>query len=106
MTSKKYATIRYTALRLGVFVGCLAVLVLILSLRVLPSGFEDPDPLLVVMAALLLSGPLSWVLLRRERGEMSVQIVERVERAKSRLSAAQGEEDAAVDAAKAADTAK
>ncbi|MFG2195473.1 DUF4229 domain-containing protein [Streptomyces sp. NPDC048639] len=92
--SKQRATLRYTAMRLGVFAGCFLVVWGLTYFRLLPSGLGDSNFVWVVLLALILSAPLSWVLLRKQREAMSEQIVGTVDRAKTRLTANQAQEDA------------
>ncbi|MGW2562830.1 DUF4229 domain-containing protein [Streptomyces sp. NPDC001514] len=94
--SKTSATLRYTLMRLGVFAGCFFVLWGLVYLRVLPRGLGDSNLLWVLVLSVLLSAPLSFVLLRKQRDEMSEQIVAKVDRAKSRLEANRSQEDNAV----------
>jgi hypothetical protein len=65
--------VRYTVLRLLVFLGCLALLWL-LGLR------GEDDVLLLVVGAALLSAVLSYVGLRRFREDYSAQLAGRIER--------------------------
>ncbi|WP_420000475.1 DUF4229 domain-containing protein [Streptomyces boninensis] len=99
MTPKPSAALRYTTMRLGIFILCFVVLAGLVRLRVLPSGLGDSNYLWVLLLALVVSMPLSLVLLRRQRDEMSAQIVGRMDRAKERLDANRGMEDEAVDEA-------
>ncbi len=101
MSFKPSATIRYTAMRLGIFVGCLLLVAVLVNVGWVPAGLGDANPAWVVLLALVLSAPLSFVLLRRQRDEMSAQISERVAGAKGRLAANRSQEDAADDAARA-----
>jgi hypothetical protein len=94
VSSKQHATLRYTALRLGVFAACFLVVWALTYLRILPAGRGDSHLMWVLLLALVLSAPLSWVLLRRQRDAMSEQIVEKVDRAKERLATNQAQEDA------------
>ncbi|MGP3927261.1 DUF4229 domain-containing protein [Streptomyces sp. 8N616] len=93
-SGKQRATLRYTAMRLGIFAGCFLVVWGLTHLRVLPAGLGDSNLMWVLLLALVLSAPLSWVLLRKQRDAMSEQIVEKVDRAKERLAANQAQEDA------------
>ncbi|MFJ7158372.1 DUF4229 domain-containing protein [Streptomyces sp. NPDC101118] len=88
-------------MRLGIFVGCFFAVWGLVRLRVLPAGLGDSNLMWVVLLALVISAPLSFVLLRKQRDEMSVQISGRVEGAKDRLAANRSQEDAADDAARA-----
>lgn len=55
---------RYTALRFGLIVACFGVIWGLVRLRVLPAGLGDSNYLWVALLALIVSAPLSWVLLR------------------------------------------
>ncbi|MGW1881301.1 DUF4229 domain-containing protein [Streptomyces sp. NPDC001970] len=94
--SKTSATLRYTLMRLGVFAGCFFVLWGLVYLRVLPRGLGDANLLWVLVLAIVISAPLSFVLLRKQRDAMSEQIVTKVDRAKSRLEANRSQEDSAL----------
>lgn len=93
MSSKSHATLRYTVLRTGVFVGCLLVVAVLSYFGVVPRGIGRSNPLWIVLLALVLSAPLSYVLLRRQRDAMSEQIVSRVDRTKERIAASSSQED-------------
>lgn len=99
MSLKPSATIRYTAMRLGIFVGCLVLVAGLVRLGWVPSGLGDANPAWVVLLALVISAPLSFVLLRKQRDEMSVAISGRVAGAKDKLAANRSQEDDAVDEA-------
>jgi hypothetical protein len=73
--------------RLGLFVGC-AVLGYIAGLR----------GLLLLAAALLISGILSWFLLARQRAAMAEALGGAVTRNRSKLARRTAEEDAYADA--------
>ncbi|MBB5938035.1 DUF4229 domain-containing protein [Streptomyces zagrosensis] len=87
------ATLRYTAMRLGIFVGCFLVLWGLVHFGVVPSGLGDSNLLWVLLLSIVVSAPLSFVLLRKQRDEMSEQLVVKVDRAKDRLVANQTQED-------------
>ncbi|WP_411088482.1 DUF4229 domain-containing protein [Streptomyces sp. 061-3] len=91
--AKPSATIRYTLMRLSIFVGCLAVVAVAVTYGVLPSGLGGSNVMWIILLALLLSAPLSYILLRKQRDEMSAQIAPKIDRAKARLTANQGQED-------------
>ena len=91
--AKPSATIRYTLMRLSIFVGCLAVVAVAVNYGVLPSGLGGSNIMWIILLALLLSAPLSYVLLRKQRDEMSAQIAPKIDRAKARLAANQDQED-------------
>ncbi|MEU1076805.1 MULTISPECIES: DUF4229 domain-containing protein [unclassified Streptomyces] len=94
--AKPSATVRYTAMRVAVFVACLVFVALLVHFEIVPSGLGDANAIWVVLLALVLSAPLSFVLLRKQRDEMSAQIVTKVESAKARLEANRSQEDGAV----------
>ncbi|WP_411102238.1 DUF4229 domain-containing protein [Streptomyces sp. cmx-4-9] len=87
-------------MRLGIFVGCLLVVAGLVRMGWVPSGLGDANVAWVVLLALVLSAPLSFVLLRKQRDEMSQQISGRVAGAKDKLAANRNQEDAADDAAR------
>lgn len=91
--AKPSATIRYTAMRLSIFVGCFAVAAVAVHFGLLPSGAGGSNLIWVILLALVLSAPLSYVLLRKQRDEMSEQIVSTVGRTKARLEANRTRED-------------
>lgn len=91
---KSSAAIRYTAMRLAVFVGCLLVVGGLVQIGVVPKGLGDANFAWVILLALVLSAPLSFVLLRKQRDAMAAQIAGKVDQAKSRLDANRSREDA------------
>ncbi|MEC4017018.1 DUF4229 domain-containing protein [Streptomyces sp. H27-D2] len=99
MSLKPSATFRYTTMRLAVFVGCFLAVLVLVRLEVLPSGFGDSNLMWVVLLALVLSAPLSFILLRKQRDAMSESLVERVDRTKQRFAENRSQEDGANDAA-------
>ncbi|MFE5730686.1 DUF4229 domain-containing protein [Streptomyces sp. NPDC056528] len=86
--------LRYTVLRLGIFAGCFLALWGLVYVGALPRGLGDSNLLWVLVLAIVVSAPLSFVLLRGQRDRMSVEIVEKVDRAKGRLDANRSQEDA------------
>ena len=93
MSSKSHATLRYTAMRGGIFAVCLVVVAALAYVGVIPEGIGRSNPLWIVLVALLISAPLSFVLLRKQREQMSEQIVDGVDRAKEKLAANRSQED-------------
>ncbi|GGT13727.1 membrane protein [Streptomyces kurssanovii] len=87
------AAIKYTALRLAIFVGCFVVVAGLVQVGALPKGLGDSNFVWVVLLSLVLSAPLSFVLLRKQRDAMSAQIVTKVDSAKARLEANRKQED-------------
>jgi len=92
---------RYTLMRLGVFAGCLVVVWGLVYSGVFPRGLGESNGMWVVLLALLISAPISFVVLRRERDRASVQVVARVDRMKANLDANRSQEDAEDDSAPA-----
>jgi len=80
------SVVAYNLGRLGLFVGC-ALLGFIAGLR----------GLLLLAAALLVSGILSWFLLARQRAAMAEALGGAVTRNRSKLARRTAEEDAYVD---------
>ena len=93
--------LRYTLMRLGIFVGCLVVVWGLVHSGLAPRGLGDSNGLWIVLLALLVSAPISLVALREERDRASERIVRRVDRAKANLEANRNQEDAADDTARA-----
>ncbi|MFB7371705.1 DUF4229 domain-containing protein [Streptomyces sp. NPDC056222] len=88
------ATLRYTLMRLGIFAGCFFALWGLVYIGVLPRGLGDSNLLWVLLLSIVISAPLSFVLLRGQRDAMSEQIVAKVDRAKGRLAENRTREDA------------
>ncbi|MFM9369222.1 DUF4229 domain-containing protein [Streptomyces sp. Da 82-17] len=93
MAPKPSATVRYTAMRLGIFAACFFAIWGLVYIGVLPRGLGDSNLLWVLVLAIVVSAPLSFVLLRGQREEMSEQIAGKVDRAKSRLADNRSMED-------------
>ncbi len=92
--------LRYTLMRLGVLAGCFVVVWGLVRLGVAPRGLGDSNGLWMILLALLISAPISFVVLRKERDRASVQIVQRVDRMKANLDANRTQEDVADDPAR------
>jgi hypothetical protein len=93
--------LRYTLMRLGVFAGCFLVVWGLVATGIVPRGLGGSNYLWIALLALVVSAPLSFVLLRRERDRASEKIVARVDRAKANMDANRTMEDAADDASRA-----
>ncbi|MFH0516488.1 DUF4229 domain-containing protein [Streptomyces sp. M41] len=93
--------LRYTLMRLGIFVGCLVVVWGLVYSGLAPRGLGDSNGIWIVLLALVLSAPISFVVLRKERDRASERIVQRVDRMKSSLEASRSQEDVADDSARA-----
>ncbi|MER5707260.1 MULTISPECIES: DUF4229 domain-containing protein [unclassified Streptomyces] len=85
--------LRYSLMRLGIFAGCFFALWGLVYVGVLPRGLGDSNLLWVLVLSIVVSAPLSFVLLRKQRDDMSVEIVEKVDRAKGRLATNRSQED-------------
>ncbi|MBB5927153.1 DUF4229 domain-containing protein [Streptomyces echinatus] len=92
--------LRYTLMRLGIFAGCLVIVWGAVYSGIFPRGFGDSNALWVLLLSLVLSAPISWVVLRKERDRASVRIVDRVDRMKANLDANRSQEDLADDASR------
>ncbi|MFI1291697.1 DUF4229 domain-containing protein [Streptomyces sp. NPDC020792] len=92
--------LRYTLMRLGIFVGCLVVVWGLVYSGVAPRGLGSSNGLWIVTLALVISAPISFVVLRKERDRASVQVSERVDRMKANFEANAGQEDLADDRAR------
>ncbi|MEU2224100.1 DUF4229 domain-containing protein [Streptomyces sp. NPDC012751] len=93
--------LRYTLMRLGIFAGCLVVVWAAVYSGAFPRGFGDSNLLWVLLLSLVLSAPISWVVLRKERDRASVRIVQRVDRMKANLDANRSQEDVVDEASRA-----
>ncbi|QOV36388.1 DUF4229 domain-containing protein [Streptomyces ferrugineus] len=93
--------LRYTLMRLGIFVGCLVVVWGLVYSGLAPRGLGDSNGMWIVLLALVLSAPISFVVLRKERDRASAGIVQRVDRMKANLEANRSQEDTADDTARA-----
>ncbi|MDT0466053.1 DUF4229 domain-containing protein [Streptomyces gibsoniae] len=92
--------LRYTLMRLGIFAGCLVVVWGLVYSGLAPRGLGASNGMWMVLLALLISAPLSFVLLRGERDRASVQVVRKVDRMKANIEANRAQEDAADDTAR------
>ncbi|MCU7823288.1 DUF4229 domain-containing protein [Kitasatospora sp. DSM 101779] len=106
MSSRKsHATLRYTSLRASIFLGCLLLAILLGHFGVIPVAGSSGVVFLILLA-LLVSAPISYVVLSKQRDAMSEQIVDKVggmrTRTAQRIADQNAEEDAADDAARAA----
>ncbi|MDN0193550.1 DUF4229 domain-containing protein [Streptomyces sp. S.PNR 29] len=93
--------LRYTLMRLGIFVGCLVVVWGLVYAGVFPRGLGSSNGMWIILLSLVISAPISFVALRKERDRASVQIVNRVDRMKANLEANRSQEDTADDASRA-----
>lgn len=96
--------LRYTLMRLGIFVGCFVVVWALVYSGVAPRGLGASNGMWIVLLALLLSAPISFVALRKQRDQASAQIAPHldrsIDRVKSNLAANRSQEDEADDEAR------
>ncbi|MGW1161284.1 DUF4229 domain-containing protein [Streptomyces sp. NPDC002513] len=92
--------LRYTLMRLGIFAGCLVVVWGLVYSGLAPRGLGASNGLWIVALALVISAPISFVVLRGERDRASVQVVRKVDRMKANIEANRAQEDAADDTAR------
>lgn len=104
MSTKSHATLRYTSLRASIFLACLLVATLLGHFGIIPVSGPAGAVFLVLIAGLV-SAPISYVVLSKQRDEMSEQIVGKMDglrtRTSQRIAAQNAEEDAADEAARA-----
>lgn len=93
---------RYTLMRLGIFAGCLVVVWGLVYSGIAPRGLGDSNYLWVILLSLVISAPISFVVLRKERDRASAQVVARVDRMKANLEGNRGQEDVADDTTRGA----
>ncbi|KPI06249.1 Protein of unknown function DUF4229 [Actinobacteria bacterium OK074] len=91
---------RYTMMRLGIFVGCLLAVWGLVYFGLVPRGFGASNDMWIVLLALLVSAPISFVVLRGERDRAAVQVAARVDRMKANLDANRSQEDEEDDVAR------
>ncbi|MDX6361453.1 DUF4229 domain-containing protein [Streptomyces sp. NPDC058274] len=92
--------LRYTLMRLGILAGCFVVVWGLVYSGVAPRGLGDSNYMWIVLLSLVISAPISFVVLRKERDRASAQVVARVDRAKANLEANRSQEDAVDDSAR------
>ncbi|GAB2619857.1 DUF4229 domain-containing protein [Streptomyces capparidis] len=98
VTPGKHAALRYTAMRVGIFALCFLVLWLLALVGVI--GVEGATGVLLLLAiAGVLSAPISYVVLSRQRDAMSEEIVAKVAETKRKLAENRSMEDEAPAAA-------
>ncbi|MEK9520223.1 DUF4229 domain-containing protein [Streptomyces sp. NPDC087908] len=85
--------LRYTLMRLGIFAGCFLALWGLVYVGALPRGLGDSNLFWVLVLSVVVSAPLSFVLLRKVRDQASAEVVAKVDRAKGRLAANRSQED-------------
>src|SRR5205823_10548039 len=84
---------RYTLMRLGIFAACFVVVWGLVYSGIVPRGYGASNGMWLVLLSLVISAPISYVVLRKERDRASVQVADRVERMKANLEANRSQED-------------
>jgi hypothetical protein len=96
--------LRYTLMRLGIFAGCFVVVWALVYSGVAPRGLGASNGMWMVVLSLLVSAPISFVALRKERDRASERIAPRldrsIDRVKSNLAANRSQEDEVDDEAR------
>mgnify|MGYP001205037726 CR=1 FL=1 len=92
--------LRYTLMRFGVFAGCFLVVWGLVSTGLVPRGLGGSHYLWIALLALIVSAPISFVVLRKERDRASAHIAARMDRAKAGFARSRAQEDEADDAAR------
>ncbi|MEY9847510.1 DUF4229 domain-containing protein [Streptacidiphilus sp. MAP5-3] len=107
-TPTSHATLRYSAMRASIFLACFLVALLLAHFGVLPVTAGASGVFLLLIIAALVSAPVSYVVLNKQRDAMSEQITGGIERRKaktgsmaSRIAAQNAAEDAVDDALRA-----
>lgn len=90
--------LRYTLMRLGIFAGCFAAVWGLSYAGLLPQGLGSSNGLWLLLLAMVLSAPISFVVLRKQRDSASEQIAARVDQAKAGFGRSASQEDLADDA--------
>ena len=106
--SKSHATLRYTSMRTSIFGACFIVALVLAHFGILPVTAGASGVFLLLLLAGIVSAPLSYVVLSKQRDAMSAQIAGGIEQRqarprsmKSRFAAQAAEEDAIDDALRA-----
>lgn len=86
-------TVRYTMARIAIFIGSMVVIAALVRVGVLPRGLGDSNLIWVVLLAVVVSAPISFVVLRKQRDEMSVKLSGRFANVRAKLEANQAQED-------------
>ncbi|MFD7922914.1 DUF4229 domain-containing protein [Streptomyces sp. NPDC059740] len=93
MSSPRFAALRYSLYRFGLFLVCFGVVWVLAYFKIIPLGVGNSNTIWLLLLAIVLSAPLSFVLLRRQRDVMSAQISAQVDRQKMRLAENRSQED-------------
>jgi len=103
--SKSHATLRYASMRTSIFGGCFVIALFCAHFGWLPVTAGASGVFLLLALAGIVSAPLSYVVLSKQRDQMSAQLAEGLQKRqaspksmKSRFAAQAAEEDAIDDA--------
>ncbi|MFJ5294223.1 MULTISPECIES: DUF4229 domain-containing protein [unclassified Streptomyces] len=80
-------------MRIVIFMGSLVFCAVLVHFGIIPKGLGGSNFIWTILLALVISAPLSFVLLRKQRDKMSEQLINKVDRAKVRLEASRTQED-------------
>jgi hypothetical protein len=108
VSTKSHATLRYSAMRASIFLACFLVALVLARVGVLPVTAGASGVFLLLIIAGVVSAPISFIVLSKQRDAMSAQITGGIERRKaksgsmaSRIAAQNAAEDAVDDALRA-----
>jgi hypothetical protein len=87
--SARHATLRYTSMRVTIFLACFLVCWLLALAHIIPVAGASGAIFLLLIAAVV-SAPISYVALNRQRNAMSEQITTGVQRVKERRESRPG----------------
>ncbi|MEY9872296.1 hypothetical protein ABH931_001770 [Streptacidiphilus sp. MAP12-33] len=108
MSTKSHATLRYSAMRASIFLACFLIALVLAHVKVIPVTAGASGVFLLLMIAALVSAPISFVILSKQRDAVSEQITGGIARRRAdkqsmsgRIAAQNAAEDALDDAARA-----
>ncbi|MDT0309119.1 DUF4229 domain-containing protein [Streptomyces sp. DSM 44917] len=91
------ATLLYTGLRLAIFAASFVVIAVLAYVGVIPESVGTANPLWLMLLSIVVSAPISLVVLRGRREAMSRELAPRISRAtdnaRRRLNANRAMED-------------
>ncbi|WP_370092679.1 DUF4229 domain-containing protein [Streptacidiphilus sp. MAP12-20] len=108
MSTKSHATLRYSAMRASLFLACFLVALVLARAGVLPVTAGASGVFLLLIIAGVVSAPISYVVLSKQRDAVSQQITTGLDARKAgkqslrgRVAAQNAAEDALDDAVRA-----
>jgi hypothetical protein len=108
VSTKSHATLRYSAMRASIFLACFLIALVLARVGVLPVTAGASGVFLLLLIAGLVSAPISFVVLNKQRDAMSEQITGGLARRSAgkqsmsaRIAAQNAAEDALDDAVRA-----